>query len=355
MRTLALMEERVKFMCDNADEALEYIANGEHEHPNRLDMCFSNSGSIYDAAPAATATGWPAQPAQPMQTSSFGQPSVPTNSMTTPQLTQPGFGQASTFGAPSATAQSSFGQPSTFGAPSSAPSSTFGQPSTFGAPSSAPVSGFGQPSAFAAASSTPSSGFGLPSALGSAVHTNGMSPFAQAGTVGPQQTSFGQPSAPQSTFASPFASLNHAAQQAPNGHGHPFAAPIAPAHAASPTPDAMDHTTTSENEGSASVTPDVNRYMTYDGRGRVQRFKNQAVVYVDEVPHAVRPDGKKERIWFPNGIPVPNPCTEVTAEIYAVAGTALEQIYHAVASTGTFQGGLIPEIPPKRDWIRFDI
>lgn len=64
---------------------------------------------------------------------------------------------------------------------------------------------------------------------------------------------------------------------------------------------------------------------------------------------------KLERIWHPDGTPArPNPDAEATAEAYEGDGV-LKEAYDYVLENGQFKDGVMPEIPPKREWVSFNL
>jgi nucleoporin NUP42 len=76
------------------------------------------------------------------------------------------------------------------------------------------------------------------------------------------------------------------------------------------------------------------------------------------MPFFVNPQtNAKERIWFIDGPPTgPAPDTEAPAEVYqGETGAKLKELYDHVRATGTFKDNFMPEAPPKRDWVSFDL
>lgn len=108
-------EQQIKVALGDVDGAINYIINGENEHPNRIDICKAHSQRVDGN-----------NQLKPV----FGQPSAlngPAAFQTAP-LTTSTFGRPSTsFGQPSVTS-SSFGKPSFLGQ-TSTQASTFAQPS----------------------------------------------------------------------------------------------------------------------------------------------------------------------------------------------------------------------------------
>ncbi|KAF5601511.1 nucleoporin NUP42 [Fusarium pseudocircinatum] len=317
------------------------------------------------------------QPSQPnTQGSAFGQPS---------QINAQGsaFGQASQlgqkpspFGAPSGTNNSSspFGAVANnnsapaanpFGAPGG--SATTSQPANpFGSNSNnqnnAPANPFGQPSQPAQGSSP----FGQPS---NAAAPATATPFGASNAISNQTTNspFGQPSQTQSNG---FASQNNqtpasnpfgqAAQQKPaNPFGQPSNAAPAAANPfattqAQPPPAAAAASATSTGPyppNSSRQHPPIESYSSKGMDGRLSMFKGKSVIYKDGKPGIREFDGTWRRIWFPDGPPAFSADTELAPEMYDDKSKAQ---WMAFAQTGTFEGGLMPELPPPRECTLWD-
>jgi nucleoporin NUP42 len=94
---------------------------------------------------------------------------------------------------------------------------------------------------------------------------------------------------------------------------------------------------------------------------KLATWKSRPVEYekqeADYIPYYQNTQtGKKERIWLPNGpADRPNPYTEAPPEVYqSELGALLKQVYDYVREKGDFED-LVPEIPPKREWISWDL
>ncbi|EGX96371.1 CCCH zinc finger domain protein [Cordyceps militaris CM01] len=192
----------------NVGEAAKYIVEGEHRHPNRLDVCQQGTQGLpfneflvgkrpKSMAPVPPPAANPFDPSG--NTAAAAAPANPfaaTTNTTASPFGDVGGGSAAptpnAFRQPSALAQkpNSFGAPA-FGQPTQ-PAAGFGQPAQnpgpFGQPSQ--PSGFGQP-----AQPTPSA-FGQPSAFGAKPSPFGAPAFGQPAqaTTGGQSSAFGQPS-----------------------------------------------------------------------------------------------------------------------------------------------------------------
>lgn len=323
----------------NIDEAIKFVQEGETRDDNRRTQVTKNSG---DFPRQSQAFGQPSQIPPPNGLSSFGHtshanqnPAFPSHlgsqgAFQKPQ--QATLGGAPSFGQPTAIGTSAFGRPSepafgqpsqptsTFGQPSQQGQSTFGQPSqpshpTFGQPSQPAPSTFGQvsqqnPSPFGQPSQQSKPAFGQPSQPSQSAFGQPSQPskpaFGQPSQ--PAQSAFGQPSQPaQPAFsqplqqASPFGAGSAQSQQSNGGSafGRPSAPPTGPSQAQPQQARAPAQQAASSNHPGAD-------------------------------PDAEGPPGAYE----------------------GQLGRALKDVYQAVYETGRF-GDLVPEIPPKREWVKF--
>lgn len=373
------------------------------------------SGSTF-GRPSTFSRGTPfGQTSSPatQQNSTFGQPSAfgsntafgsqpQTGGSTFGQSSNLGAQQSSAFGAPSALGSggSAFGRPSNMGAGTTA-GSAFGQASALGGNSpfgsgqaapnsqttafgqpSAPGSGsaFGKPSPFGAAATSNTSTFGQPSAPSQQQNSFGQSQqqstfgqssapaqqsvFGQSSTPAQQQSTFGKPSpfgnAAAATGSSPFGQQSEQPNQPAFGgasnmgaaaNGSTFGASSAPAQQTNPFGGGQAASTNSNPPfGSPAASRPAGQPPT--------SWKGSPVMKEDNLYFYRNAAGKQERIWFPEGPPGPNPDVEATPpDIYNDERVAnvLSEIYSYVKEHGTFKDGLVPEIPPKRDWVSFDV
>ncbi|OTA37373.1 hypothetical protein BTJ68_03067 [Hortaea werneckii EXF-2000] len=298
-------------------------------------------------------------------------------------------GSGSSFGAPSTLGGggSAFGQASSLGASKPSPfggqpnqpafgSAAFGQPSQpFGGaqqPQQQQQSPFanaaGQQSGFAAAASQ-SSGFGNAAQPSAQQPSN---PFAQA--AGQQSSSFasGGAQAGNNPQLSPAAGLDNprnlggGGSAFRSGFGQTSQPDVPPSQASGPFGAAPQPTAAApaaglpQTNGAFATGPAAtSHYTTRTGTGSLQTWKGQPVLYDEQnQPTIQNPQtGKAERIWHPNGPPQnPNPYAEAPPEKYmGELGAVLKEVYDYVNETGTFKDGLMPEIPPKREWMRWDL
>lgn len=81
-------------------------------------------------------------------------------------------------------------------------------------------------------------------------------------------------------------------------------------------------------------------------------FKGKPVTYEDGIPGIREFSGTWRRIWFPDGPPGFTQDTELPADQYDSKSKAQ---WMAFAQTGTFQDGLMPELPPPRECTVWDL
>ena len=375
-------EQQMQTALNDVDGAIKYIVNGEKEHPNRIDTCIAKGGST---AQIQTSSGSQQPTSALSQPSAFGRPSAIS---TAPQSTTSAFGRPTgAFGQPSAPVSAfdqpssigqqptAFAQPSGFGQPSQLgrPSTSFGQPSSaFGQPSSsAPI--FGQASAPSAFGRNPqqTSAFGAPSALGA---NQQIPPFAKpanpfaAPSAPAQQGVFGQPSVPAAsesfakapattsalgqpavaTAAPPVLAFGQPSQVQPSAFGQAQGSQTSGAFG-----QASNQTTSSafSNPNTASVSGGSQKHATRNARGDLTSWNGKPVIYVDEEPFFKRSDGGLEKIWFPKGPPPFKKELDLPDEVY---DDATKENYMYMKQHGAFKDGIMPVLPPKREWVDWD-
>ena len=336
---------------------------------------------------------------QPAPTSGFGQPSSLGQPLSTFGQQQSTLEQASAFGQPAQSGRppTSFGQPtSTFGQPT-ALAPTFGQSSTpgsvFGQPtSSAPA--FGQPSATSAFGQASSLGhrpalapaFGAPSSLGSnQPPASGFAPkndpFGQPSAPAPisafgqtstgQANTFGQKSTPSTTSvfgqpspatANPFS--KPAANPTQNGFAQSDPSSSSLAKPQTQIPNAFGQASNTFDGGpkepsgtpfgtlptSQPKTQPQQVHATYAG-DRLKTWNGKPVTYDDSIPYVKAQDGQLEKIHFPNGPPSLNKSPELPDELYD-EGT--KENYRFMMEHSNFKDGVMPILPPKREWCKWD-
>ncbi|KIH93866.1 hypothetical protein SPBR_05700 [Sporothrix brasiliensis 5110] len=312
------------------------------------------SGGGFSKFASSTPAGGGSAFGQPSQmggmTSAFGKPSA---------LGGGGGGGPSPFGA----AASSGASPSPFGAAPSTttapPSNPFGaasggaaaSPSPFGQPAAAgstttttttPANPFGQPAA--AASSAPANPFGQPS---TASATPAANPFAAATKAPAAASPFGQPSGGSGGFQQ--------TGQTPSPFGQPQPA-AATAATANPATNAYGPHASKQHppiDAYAQRDPsNPSRLVAFQGRRVVYESQKDSADNVIEVPMVQRPsDGKPAKVWFPQGAPPFNEDTECKPRsMYTDAGSPVPAQYQTFLNTGRFAVGMMPEVPPLREW-----
>ncbi|KAH0566393.1 hypothetical protein GP486_000215 [Trichoglossum hirsutum] len=397
-------EQQIQTILSDIDGAVRFIEAAKDNHPNRWDICKGSSGMAGQAAmqpqtimgqPSST-TGQPAsgtafgQQSALGSASAFGRPSQlvvgrPTFGQpsqlagASPTFGQPSqLGNASAFGQPShiGTASTSFGQPSQLGSgsafgqpPQHGNGSAFGQPSQLGGGpafgQSSQLGGglaFGKPSQLGAGpafSQPPQVGgsgvFGQPSSApqannvfsGPSTQVN-PNPFAAIPT-GPAAGAFGRPSqfqintstpthqvSPDAPFRSTPADFSGTWQKDETGNPVPF-----PIEVANPYP-----------QDAKLVHPDLRTYSTRDPSNRLLTWKSRPVIYVDNKPCFERSrDKKMERISYPDGPPPYNRDTELPESMY---DEKTKEAYLFVRDKGYFKDNWMPNLPPRREWCKWD-
>ena len=389
----------------DVDGAIKYIISGKNQHPNRLDVCEAR-GSIPSHSQLGQPSSFGSQGsnlASSRPSTSFGQPSIANSTFGKPSSLgqpQPVFSQpAATFGKPSAFRQPSplrrtstiFGQPtSTFSQKSiSTSTSAFGQstplvpfglaqapPSTLKAASKPGASQPQNPFATPAASSQPTT-FGQP------LQPAPSNPFGQP-SARIALTTFGQPSAPNSNvFGQPSAShLKSTFGQPSHAKPNPFApTPISQPSTLFPKSSAPSNTLgqpsnpaptipfgqpsnnstppTTLNHAPTLAPPPPLRTST-DGPttrsadGKLTTWKGKPVSYIDNEPcfkSSSAVDSAWEKVWFPDGPPTFVKMDEVPVDQY---NERTKECYRLMREKGHFEGGWIPEEPPRREWCRWD-
>lgn len=394
-------------ILNDVDGAMNFIRSAENNHPNRNDVCQAAAkapGYIGTSSntPFGAGAGLSTQIAP-----GFGQPSVlgaKPNPFSAPrqalgQLSLPGptgtFGQPSAlgqkpnpfgllsggagtapgpfsafvattnpFGTPAQTAVvNPFGQASQaaqaapFGQDTSQKENPFAQnathPNPFGQPINQP-----QPSPFTSTgTSTP---FGVPAQaaqqnpFGSLSQPSRGNTLGAGGTQAPTSNPFGQ-SQPVAASQNPFALS--ASMSSPNPFGQspaqsgPRTNPLAPS---SQAPQTRPNGTASQGPYAPNAQfqhPTLQSYASRDNDQRLRMFKGKPVVYKDKEAGFQNIDGTWEKIWFPDGPPAYYSATELGDDAYT---EDTKQAYLYLRQTGSFKDGVMPLLPPKREWCLWD-
>ena len=360
-------ERQVWAALNDIDGAIKYIVDGEKQHPNRHDVVNARGHAVSQQPqpegnnyPNSTSGQFPAFSNQSSGTSfarpitSFGKPSAPSSS----------FGQPSSLGPPKSLfgqQTSAFGQPAVLNQPGGgslgqAPSSVpaFSQPITqspFGrvqggfpvadtsAPLQPPVSAFTQqPNPFGqAVPPKPSNPFGQPSSIGNA--SSNPNAFERPTLQQPINT-FGQPT---NVKPNPFASARSDRDPAASGQ---FAGAAKIFN--QPNPQASQTGTLSRPVAKGSSIPiDAKR----DSTGKLTKWKGKPVQYVEDDACYRDNDGTLKKIWFPDGPPVFTKAVELPDDAY---DETTKENYKYLKDHGTFKDGLMPELPPRREWCNWN-
>ncbi|KAF2835831.1 hypothetical protein M501DRAFT_997503 [Patellaria atrata CBS 101060] len=349
--------------------AIDYIVTGKDIHPNRWDVV--NMKDI--------------PPGQASGNQVFGQPPVHQGAASNQAASsgQPGaVGPGAFFGQPTGRVQnttfsqaapstnnSAFGQPSSMGQ-----DATMGQPK-FGLPSTAQRATVAQPT-FGKPSASRGIIFGQTSNTGQSAFTNQTQ--GQGGIFGQasaQTSAFGQPDTQQSLFAqnqnqnqqtsSAFQSFPQPLQpvasnafaqksQAFSGQQGLPAGPSLAQNAFSQHLNGSSGAAQANGTGSLAVasSDDPRTYSTRDNQNRLLTWKGRPVKYEDGKAFYRREDNELERIFFPEGPPPQNPYTEELPDAYT---DKVEVAYEYLINNDSFQDGVMPDVAPKREWLRFDI
>lgn len=298
---------------------------------------FTKSPFGQASAPSASPFGAAASPSPFSQINQNSNPSPFSNPSATQQNPSP-FGQAQQPSNPSP-----FGQPQQSSNPS-----PFGQPSTLGNPS--PFAQAQQPAAAAAAAPSP---FGQPSGpSGFAQAAQNPSPFGQMQQSQPAQPAqpnpFGQPQA--QAASNPFGSQPAATA--------PFGQPAAPQGVPVPSNGNVGPPAIMDLDGSNDLNP-LPRLQGETRRdpvsNRISLWKGRPVQYVNNHPCYLHPQDNKTlvRINFPNGPPDAASLRDSQAKEGDYTPEVAAQ-YEYFLQHGRFENGVIPTVPPKKDWISFD-
>ncbi|WPH04284.1 Hypothetical protein R9X50_00717300 [Acrodontium crateriforme] len=395
-------------ILNDLDGALKFMSDGENVHPNRMDQVtkdpgpwqkpsFSNSENSAFGQPSASPFAGAQtnnQAAKPSpfgaQPSVFGRPSFGAPSAPGPAASPFGSNtaaQAPTNASPFGAARPAFGQPSqpAFGAPSSfgaaansqsspfaaahnkAPTPAFGAPSNLGVNPASPFGSTAQsgqsPSPFAATSNPAPQGnpFGSGGNTGQSANTNpfgaSSAPASQSAFGAPSRPAFGAPSQPGGGSFGSQPSANPFAQNTSSQPASGFGAP-------SQSSGGFASTSQQSNGFGSARQPNMSSATPMNGSENLQSWKGHQVNYITPEGGVAYPvyrnpnnNNKPERIWHPNGRPATeNLDAEGLPQSYeGDIGQILKQVYDYVRETGGFKEGIMPEVPPKREWVNFEV
>ncbi|RDA92730.1 hypothetical protein CP533_1429 [Ophiocordyceps camponoti-saundersi (nom. inval.)] len=397
-------QQQIDNVLSNVDAAAVFVAEAEHRHPNRHDICRKDTQGApfgkFLIGRRPQSAGNPSPSVNPFAGSPSNPPSNP--------FGQPSPAQSNPFAQASQPSASPFGQPSQGGGGGGAfgqavqPTSTFGQPTALGTkPNPFAASSVAQPNAqgnafgvtsqlgqkanpFAQVNSAASpfgslstgdsaaatrNPFGAPApapqtnaaANPFSTHQNnsvggafGASPFTQVSTTAPQSSSFASSNQPQVQEGNrPFSQTNGAFGQPVTSNTFaqqpsPFGAPAAQQQPRQPSERA---TSGPYPPGSTKSHPPLSSYCSKDANGRLTTFRGKPVMYKEGVPGTRGFDGTWTRIWYPDGPPAYAKDTDLPPEQYDEKSKAQ---WESFAETGTFADGIMPELPPPRECTLWD-
>lgn len=361
---------------------------------------FGQPSTTFGQPAQASAFGQPSQP-----TTTFGQNAAPASAFGQPSQPQSAFGQpsqpTSTFGQTAQPTTSAFGQPSKpgtgFGQPQQ-PASPFGQ-----APQSTAFGQTNQPgSAFGQQTQPSSSAFGKPafgqSSQSTSVFGQGSKPATGFGTAFGQpaqqatngfganngSTAFGQQASQINATPDTGMATDTTQPTRPNPFGVRQASSGA-TNAAQPGPqggtgsDTLNPTNPLIGRTAAPlhITQTLPPQPAQTGMGgKVSSYRAQRTTYApvpdkfvdsepvpqDPVLCYTRPDTRQEeKIWFPSAgkdVTVTALSNELKkfdfqAKDEDYTQEVIDQYKH-LYETGKFEGGKVPLVPPKREWVAYD-
>ena len=398
--------QQIQTALNDVEGAIKYIVNGEGQHPNRIDVCKMKAAvsaqpqvfrpnqitasTLSQPSMSAPAFGQPHVPSAVEQFAgpTFGRPSAPAFSFVQPSKSivgqSPTLGQPATFERPITSlgqppqsfinssssassinqmagqtssntplySQTSTGVPVAPSGKQQSPAIISGQINQFGNQTAAlqknsvgQSANLSQQSLFGnSALSNPSHRISQPTSTGASVGYRQASdvlqnPFAQSkaqapGTLGQRQNAGLNP------FGETQTSQSSTTNQAVPVAGQSFMTPKL-----AQLPRSLESTGTSQTSLSRPVATGVQAQK--DSQGRIKSWKGKGVSYVDSEPCYQGVDSTWQKIWFPDGPPVFRKTTDLPDESY---NETAKDDYQYLKEHGTFKNGIIPELPPKREW-----
>ena len=300
-------EQQIRTALNDLNGAIKYIVDGKNDHPNRIDICkeTTRTGVLQRNADA------------------------PSQSQPSAQTRGSAFGQASQLGQASA-----FGQPSMLSKPQNPFASTSNSQPSFGRPSQLggnPAPALGQPSnPFAQARDATSIGFGHPSTPGpvfGGASSMDTSPVRSA-SLGQGPTLLGSAATP----TNPFAVKQSIPSLQPITNGV--------------SPSSSFPTSTSALSAGASGVANAQK----NPQGRLVSWNGRQISYIEDQPCYRRADGSWERVWFPDP-PKLDLDEQLPTTMY---GGDTEARYRYMQEHGAFQDGLMPDLPPRKEWCNWN-
>ena len=259
---------------------------------------------------------------------------------------------------PNAAASNPFAAPSQLVTSGAFGSSPQAQPNVFGQPSGQNPNPFGSDKSPSQNSSGAISAvpFGVPSPSPgnpfAATTTQAPAPNPFATLSSPQQGPFG--AAPSAPPANPFANPQQNTALKVNPFGNPTPTDSSSFMASTLGGNSQSYQALVNGDAgkdSNGGPPPLLSYSSKDGSGRLTMFKGKRVTYRGDEAGFQNRDGTWEKIWFPEGAPSFNKDTEMDDRLYDENTKAA---YMHLNQTGQFQGGVMPLLPPKREWCSWD-
>lgn len=365
---------QVTNVLNDIDGAIQYIEAGRNEHPNRLDLLAEiNRGQKHDLFSKAnqrarrgvfkdqktfkesqmtngpfaiSSNGFSPFNVNPPLSNALPNGGFPNNAQMNgfpvPGLAAPN--RLQPFGM-SAQIQGGFDSPAPFGlnhAPGPAPGQGFGD------------STFNQQPGFPGQSQDMGNGiFGIPSQAPQPPFTQSSQQpsgvFARQPDPRQQEGVFQQP--PQSQNNGIFG-VSQPQEAAIQSQGH-FLQPDITQPAQSSQPAVPNGVASQPQQ--QQIDTKIEDYTTRDpNTNKLLTFKNAPVLYIKEFPHYRRKDGSWERIWFADGPPPPPKVSELPDQSM-YQDPNIQKAYEELRQTGQFQNGIVPDMPPRVEWVGWDI
>jgi nucleoporin NUP42 len=180
-------------------------------------------------------------------------------------------------------------------------------------------------------------------------------PPAPANPFG-QQPSFGNPPSTQGVFGP-------TTKQTPNPFGQlntvkpsPFDLPARDQHPAASRQAVGPMVSSGQASTSASPQPvtqgsSVPVEAKRDSQGKLIAWNGKPVQLMDNEYCYKGNDGSWIKIWFPDGPPIFTKAMELPDEVY---DEKTRESYRYLREHGTFKDGLMPELPPRREWCNWN-
>ena len=91
--------------------------------------------------------------------------------------------------------------------------------------------------------------------------------------------------------------------------------------------------------------------MQKNSEDKIISWKGMPVEYFEDEPCYKGNDGNWQRIWFPDGPPVFKKTVDLPDEAY---DEVTKTNYQHLRENGTFKDGIMPILPPKREWCNWN-